>query len=169
MSVVEKIKQIQTEREREAIDAEATKRSTEQESRAYWETREKFLNSQEKKLLEESGIVGLLKQIETGLLEKTQKNHRIFQVRKSAIVDIQLAWDYQPSQLIDDHLAGYNYNSVNVIIHLDSESMTVNGRELQGEEWHKDTGLVEKTLAEAFLSPNRNNKPQGSMYETGWS
>ncbi len=167
MGIVERIKQIQTEQAQKAAEREAARKAQEQESKTYWENFYKFLDSQEQKLLKETRISEILQKIERNFLEK-QENHKIFQERSYAVVNLQLAWNYQTSQLGENCINGNEFNSIDVQIRLDNELITINGKELPSENWQKDRDLIEMALAEAFLTPNKNLKPQPGWADPGY-
>jgi hypothetical protein len=171
MSVIERVKQIQAEKQRKITEVVVASQKAQRESVAATETRKKFLESQREKLIEESGVYIMLQQIEKSFLENSNQNHRIFQ-QKSSDTDnvywIWLAWGYERSQEFENGIYGGGYDSVDIKINLDTESINIGGNEIQGKLWQKDRNLIEKQIAETFLSPNENRQFSGSWADPGY-
>lgn len=171
MSVVERIKQTQEENARKnvvetALIFDATQKAEEQRIKAKVE-REKFMESQYEKIIKESCVVDLLKQIETGILETKYKTHGIFLDYKYSELNVSLAWNYQATQLKEGKLSGYDYYSIRVGIDPFHEVITIDGKEFQSEEWHNDKNLIEECLVGAFLNPHRNTETFSFYGEPG--
>lgn len=175
MSVTERINEIQqslteqAKKESVVYEAEAKRLRLENEAKAA--AQEKYLSSQYKKILQETHIGELLTEIEKNFLEGRYKNHRISTKRDVYAKDkvcFQLAWDFEPSQLRENYVVGDHFKSIDVTIHLDDESITINSHEIQSNVWRSDTNIISDTLAEAYISPNTHIYI-GPMYETGWS
>jgi len=195
MSVTERIKEIQAENKRRALENEAVrvesaqkKEKDEQERLKAREVRKDFVKTQSERVLKESGIFEMLIQIGKGLLQKSE-NHGIFHEPKENGEFFKFAWDYAPSQIVNGLITGYDYNSIGIQINPDTESIIIyvckylhgfdhaSGKpyapekiEFQKNEWQENKSLIEESLAESFAYPNTNPYyPPGGMQDPNWS
>lgn len=159
MSIVERIRQIQEEQARKAAEAEATWKVSSKRAKEARFTEEVENVVREQKMIAETHIPEHLQKIEDSLLGQ-EKHHKIFKRRNYGMLSFQLAWGFYSSQLKGDHIVGHNFNSIDVDIRLDSELMSINGKELPAEIWRKNPTIIEEALALAFITPNRNGVPQ---------
>lgn len=160
MSVTERIKEIQQAQIEKAY-RESLERAAEAERINLIETalkqeeqkRQELIRQKVNVVLGESGVLEMLQNIEKEFLENNYKFH--------SIVDadvVHAGWANEGMGVIlkwNDSVENPDHEFLMVLVNLDTETLTIKGKDevsLVKSDWSRNTDLVERSIAEAFLN-----------------
>jgi len=171
VEIIQQAQQVQAEqatREKAKAGAAAEKIRLEQEVRTKeLQVKSELARQQRNKILKESGALEMLQNIEKEFL-KAYKFHGIV----SAENGVELVWgDDKYTTIINNRFFNkmfnsYDYSDVSychlrVSVDLDNEALTIAGYyeiSLTKPEWNDNGEIVERTVANAFLTPGRHHE-----------
>jgi len=153
-------------------------REREDRERQRAEERRQLVRSVTSRVLQESGVLVELGDIESRLLQGVEK-HRIIVDLDNA--NTKLVWgsrlNISPQGVISRRplMLGLaidpilDYSHIDVSVNVDSESLGINGRTFLATEWRNRPKIIAEALAEAYLNPRRSVEDNRPVQSSGGS
>ena len=158
-------------------------RETQATIKAQRETQERERKERErrkinKEIIEKSGALSIMKEIDRGL-EGNVRKHAIVGSLESGY--IRLAWGNK-FKVIDENIIGYerflgikytgikDYSYIEVVVNSDDESIKINNKIVKKDQWQTNKTAVQDLLAQAYHSPYRvNDREEPPSKSSGYS
>lgn len=115
-----------------------------------------------RRLIDQSGVLGHLEELKQNI--RAEKKDIVIDLDRATVTLLWGRYHITSAGKIDysSYTRLKNYSQITVVFNLGDESLSINGRKIDGETWKKDKDPTIDALAEAYLNPDRVNTTESA-------